>query len=130
VPRGIPASGCFSPIVNFFCAKALSEFSVSMHSVERKLRRPPSRRTQGTWTHLVSSKPCLILLLAIFGLPTRSWGQNASCPQATAVQNTPVAAPGWSVQVHATNVSGVSGGEALAADLNNGNLWVKSLFDR
>jgi hypothetical protein len=66
VPRGIPASGCFSPIVNFFCAKALSKFSVSMRSVERKLRRPPSRSSQGPWTHFVSSKPCLILLLANF----------------------------------------------------------------
>lgn len=40
-----------------------------------------------------------------------------------------VAAPGWTVNVHATNVSTVSGGEALAADLGTGNLVVKSLQD-
>jgi hypothetical protein len=39
------------------------------------------------------------------------------------------AAPGWALNVHATNVSTVSGGEALAADLVTGNLLVKSLQD-
>jgi hypothetical protein len=39
------------------------------------------------------------------------------------------AAPGWKLRVHATNVSTVSGGEALAADLQTGNLFVKSLLD-
>jgi DNA-binding beta-propeller fold protein YncE len=40
-----------------------------------------------------------------------------------------VAVPGWTVNVHATDVSTVSGGEALAADLGTGNLVVKSLQD-
>src|SRR5712664_2498869 len=39
------------------------------------------------------------------------------------------AAPGWKLRVHATNVSTVSGGEALAADLQTGNLFVRSLLD-
>jgi DNA-binding beta-propeller fold protein YncE len=40
-----------------------------------------------------------------------------------------VAAPGWTVTVHATDVSTVSGGEALAADLATASLLVKSLQD-
>jgi DNA-binding beta-propeller fold protein YncE len=40
-----------------------------------------------------------------------------------------VAAPGWTVTVHAMDVSTVSGGEALAADLDTGNVIVKSLQD-
>jgi DNA-binding beta-propeller fold protein YncE len=40
-----------------------------------------------------------------------------------------IAAPGWMIDVHATNVSTLSGGEALAADPVTGNLVVKSLQD-
>lgn len=36
---------------------------------------------------------------------------------------------GWAFSVHATGVSTVSGGEALAADLVTGDLFVKSLLD-
>ncbi len=36
---------------------------------------------------------------------------------------------GWTFSVHATGVSTVSGGEALAADLVTGDLFVKSLLD-
>lgn len=39
------------------------------------------------------------------------------------------AAPGWTLTTHATNVSTVSGGEALAADLATGDLFVRSLQD-
>lgn len=39
------------------------------------------------------------------------------------------ATPGWTLQVRATGVSTLSGGEALAADPTTGNVFVKSLQD-
>ena len=42
---------------------------------------------------------------------------------------TPSAAPGWTLREHATDVSTVSGGEALASDLVTGDIFVRSLQD-
>ena len=40
-----------------------------------------------------------------------------------------LASPGWTIDIHATNTSTLSGGEALAPDIPSGNVLVKSLQD-